>query len=124
GIAPIEGWGTRVGIFCEATLSGLDIRARARPTELLQEFEFPCPRDGLRPARYLQLAVDRVYIPFHGAQRDHEPVRDLSIRATCCDQPQDLYLARAQWFDQRVRTAPWCDGCGRVEVRTRRRAQQ
>ena len=43
---------------------GKEIKERY-PVALLHDVQFPCARNGLRPALYLELAVDRVDVPFH-----------------------------------------------------------
>ena len=53
----------------------------------LHDIQFPCSGDSLRPALHLELAVDRVDIPFHRAHRDHEAVRNFSIGAARDNQP-------------------------------------
>ena len=68
----------------------------------LYNVEFPCTRNGLRPALHLELAVDRVDIPFHRTQRDHKPVRNFTIGVARDDQTQHRQLAFAQRFAQRV----------------------
>src|SRR6266487_4940155 len=107
GFTPIKGW-EKGWVFLRSKKEGeWQTAARGVSTRVgLHDVEFPCARNGLRPALYLEFAVDRVDIPFHRAHRDHEPVRNLSIRAARDDQPQHLQLAFAQRFTERVHSRP------------------
>ncbi len=80
--------------------------ARGVSSRMLDDVEFPCACNGLRPALYLEFCVDRVHIPFHCAHRDHQPVRNLSIGAARDNQPQYLSLAFAQRFAERLNYGP------------------
>ena len=56
------------------------------PAGLLHDVEFLCACNGLGSALYLELAVDRVDIPFYRAHRDHEPVCNFTIGVARDDQ--------------------------------------
>src|SRR5207244_3360984 len=116
--APIKGWEKGVGFPRRNTTrssrgplrhivgaSGVRSGGVARPSRgntfqikrmgmdgRLHDVEFPCSGDGLRPALYLELAVDGVDIPFHGTHRNHEPVRNFTIGVARDDQAQYLQL--------------------------------
>ncbi len=62
---------------------------------MLHDVEFPCSGYGLRPALDLELAVDRVDIPFHRTHCNHQSVRNFTIGVARDDQPQHLQLAFA-----------------------------
>lgn len=101
--ASIKGWEKRVGFSAppardaweranEVLLPGIHAQT------LLHDVEFPCFRDGLRPALHLELAVDRVDIPFHSTYGNNQLGSNLSIGVARDDEPQYLQLAFAQWF--------------------------
>src|SRR5437764_4810256 len=69
---------------------------------MLYDIQVPGVLQGLVPALYLELAVDRVDIPLHGTHRNHQSVRNLSIGVARHNQPQHLQLAFAQRFTKRV----------------------
>src|SRR6266699_1505823 len=72
----------------------------------LHDIQFPGERNGLRPALHLELAVDRVDIPFYSTYGNYQSVRNFTIGVARDDQPQHLQLAFAQRFTERVHSRP------------------
>src|SRR5579872_1395116 len=95
GFAPIKGWEKGVGNW-----------RKRECVQSLHDVQFPYARNGLRPALYLELAVDRVDIPFHRTHRNHEPVRNFTIGVARDDQAQHLQLTFAQRFTRRICSRP------------------
>src|SRR5207248_1095378 len=102
GLHPSKG-GKRGWVFLRSTISKwVGNNCKSESSRMLYDIQFPCACNGLRPALYLELAVDRVDIPLHGTHRNHQSVRNLSIGVARHNQPQHLQLAFAQRFTKRV----------------------
>jgi len=60
---------------------------------LLEQIKQPGLCDSLRAAMHSKFAVYLFEIPFYRAFSYNERISDLLVRATCCQEVQDLYLA-------------------------------